>query len=198
MPLILINEPWPERWLPVPGYERIYEVSNHGRVKVLDKMVNSGLRHVPSVFRAGKIMKSRLFENGYLRVCLIKNGKGKGFACHVLVAMAFLKKYGKKNQVNHKNGIKTDNNLHNIEWVTGSENMRHAIETGLSKCIGEDNHLAKLTEQQVIAMRNDLADGMTIPQIISKYQTPPHATRNAMKNKSWKYLLKSNNNANSN
>lgn len=67
---------------------------------------------------------------------------------HRLMAVTFL---GDPNglQVNHKNGIKTDNRLSNLELVTPSENMQHALNTGLNKCLGETHHFARLTEYQV-------------------------------------------------
>lgn len=70
-------------------------------------------------------------KTGYLQVSLWKNNTGKHHHIHRLVAIHFLEKPLGKYQVNHKNGIKTDNRVDNLEWVTKSENAIHAIKTGL-------------------------------------------------------------------
>lgn len=69
--------------------------------------------------------------DGYLGVVLCKNGKTKLIAVHRLVAMHFIPNPENKPQVNHKNGVKNDNAAENLEWVTQSENMKHAVKTGL-------------------------------------------------------------------
>jgi hypothetical protein len=76
-------------------------------------------------------MKPTTNKNGYKYVVLKKDGKFKGFTIHGLVARAFLERDPLRTEINHKDGIKTNNNVSNLEWVTHSENEKHAIATGL-------------------------------------------------------------------
>ena len=76
-------------------------------------------------------MKQQIDKDGYSYVVLYKNKKRKHFKVHRLVAMAFLKNPKNKPEVNHKQGIKSDNRVTELEWNTTSENVQHAYDTGL-------------------------------------------------------------------
>lgn len=73
-----------------------------------------------------KTLNTRKGKNGYVYVDLWKNGKGYSKTVHRLVAETFIPNPDNKSEVNHKNGIKTDNNVENLEWVTRTENQRHS------------------------------------------------------------------------
>lgn len=117
-----------EEWRDVAGYEGYYQVSNHSRLRSLDRVVmwNGFPRKQP-----GKIMNNRTTRDDYITLDLCKEGKPKTFPLHRLIAIAFIPNPENKPEVNHINGIKYDNRIENLEWVTKSENRLHAYKTGL-------------------------------------------------------------------
>lgn len=119
-----------EVWKPVVGFEGYYEVSLNGVVKGIDRKVvtKAGLRAIKS-----KILNKRINNCGYAEVRLSKDGKKTTAFIHVLIAKAFIPNPHNKPQVNHLNGLKTDNCIDNLEWCTQSENMQHASRIGLLK-----------------------------------------------------------------
>lgn len=143
-----------EKWLPIKGYEGFYEISNHGRVRSVDRIVyfknNKGKREYK-----GKILKQK-YHNGYAMVNLNKNKKLEVLYVHRLVAEHFIPKIKNKNIVNHKNGIKSDNYYKNLEWCTSRENNIHANNTGLHK--NNISGLIKYTnslKKQIIAIKDN-------------------------------------------
>lgn len=77
-----------------------------------------------------KILKTNMIRKGYLQVKLCNQAE-KSLLVHRLVAEAFIPNVENKEQINHINGIKTDNRIENLEWVTGKDNIQHAMKTGL-------------------------------------------------------------------
>lgn len=120
-----------EIWKEVEGYEGLYAVSDRGRVKTLDKVVNSC--YESKQFRREQILKNQKQKTGYLTVTLSKNKKAKTALVHRLVANAFINNSENKMFVNHINGNKADNRTENLEWATRSENQKHAYKFGLQK-----------------------------------------------------------------
>lgn len=118
-----------EIWKDIKGYEGIYQVSNYGRVKVLDRKVwNAKVECV----RKGRIFKTTKGSRGYIQVALTKNGKSRIFNVHRLVAQAFIPNPLNLPQVNHIDGNKTNNNVSNLEWCTAQENIQHAHKMNLT------------------------------------------------------------------
>lgn len=99
-----------EVWKPIKGFEGRYSVSNKGRVKT-------------HRYNWNKIMKPAYDNSGYLYVHIIDKKK----KIHRLVAEAFIPNPENKSQVNHKNGVKDDNRVENLEWATPSENQLHSL-----------------------------------------------------------------------
>lgn len=139
-----------EFWKVIEDFPN-YLISNKGNVKTVKTLEN-------------RILFTK--DDGYVSCTFTLNGKSYYKYVHRLVAEAFVSNPNNKGQVNHKNGIKNDNSVENLEWVTPSENIRHAIETGLLKykkkeeeiknrkfVQGEKVHNSKATVEQVIEIR---------------------------------------------
>jgi NUMOD4 motif/HNH endonuclease len=123
-----------EIWKDIEGYEKFYEVSNLGRVRSFDRLVkteNPNIAH-PSVRTVHSQILAPSNRAGYPRLCLCKEGQKKYFYVHRLVATAFIPNPENKPQVNHINGIKANNNVENLEWLTARDNQIHAYKTGLN------------------------------------------------------------------
>jgi hypothetical protein len=116
-----------ENWKDVKGYEGLYQVSNLGRIKSLSHINYLGR------LRQKCILGNRLSDRGYHTAVLYNNGKPKSFRVHRLVANAFIDNSNNKPHVNHIDGVKSNNLVTNLEWVTISENQKHAFKTGLNK-----------------------------------------------------------------
>jgi hypothetical protein len=113
-----------EIWKPVKGYEGLYEVSNLGRVKSLERIVyrKSGKPH------SRELEKILGVTNNHYQGVTLHNGSGKSCAVHRLVAEHFIPNPDDKPHVNHINGVKHDNRAVNLEWCTPSENERHSFD----------------------------------------------------------------------
>jgi NUMOD4 motif-containing protein len=118
-----------EVWVPISGYEGLYEISNMGRVKTLRKFHKTG--HTGH-WRQEKIMSCSL-SGKYLKIDLRPIIPNRETLMHRLVAIHFIPNPDNKPQVNHKKGNKHDNRAAELEWSTISENHLHAFRTGLKK-----------------------------------------------------------------
>lgn len=119
-----------EEWRDVKGYEGIYQVSNTGEVRSLDRkcVYSNGDQHI----HKGKTLTKTINNHGYFYISLCINSKPKKKFIHRLVAEAFIPNPENKGNVNHKDGNPLNNNVNNLEWATYKENSRHAFRTGLA------------------------------------------------------------------
>jgi len=142
-----------EVWKDIEGYEKLYQVSNKGRIK--------SLHHGKE-----RIMKLTFDRGGYVHIVLYKNKEKcteedkvrSTYRVHILVARAFIPNPENKPEVNHINGNKWDCNVENLEWVTKKENQEHAVKLGLQKS-GTDSPNSKLTEDKVRDIRENCVPG---------------------------------------
>ena len=143
-----------EIWKDIVGYEGIYQVSDLGKVKSLQKKIP----HLGSYRIINEsILKGSITEYGYIVYKLGGKLNGRMYFGHRLVAKNFLGIVNEKNVVNHKNGIKTDNRLENLEWCTQLENVIHSYKMGLSNNYGEKNGNNILTTEQAIKIKYHLS-----------------------------------------
>ena len=119
-----------EEWRDIKGYEGLYQVSNKGRVRSLDRVVAAGRGGGDRNIK-GRIIVLRNHGSGYKMVNLWRENEYKITYAHILVAQAFIPNPEGKPEVNHINGYKTDNRVENLEWCTSRENSLHARNTGL-------------------------------------------------------------------
>lgn len=119
-----------EIWKDIKGYEGLYQVSNIGRVRSLDTLINN---HRGVYIKRKRVKAISDATGGYKSVCLCKNGTHKTCLVHILVAKAFIPNPFNKRTVNHKDCNKSNNCVSNLEWATDSENIKHAYMHGLKK-----------------------------------------------------------------
>jgi hypothetical protein len=166
-----------EVWKDVIGYEGLYQVSNFGNVKSLGNEFS----------RKERLLKLSFQSKGYLTVVLQKDTKRKMVLVHRLVAEHFIPNINNKPQVNHINGIKTDNRLENIEWVSHRENLDHAIENNLV-LKGDKNPTSKLKENEVITIHDFLFKGVCIEVLSKRYNIAFDIISGIRSGRYWKYL----------
>lgn len=125
-----------EEWRAVAGYEGLYEVSNLGRVRSLDRtIIRPHPRNgTPTEYHfKGRIMKPVAYPNGYLTICLKNQGVKDNRLIHRLVGKAFVPGYFDGADINHKNENISDNRAENLEWCTRSYNLQY---NGRAKRVG--------------------------------------------------------------
>jgi hypothetical protein len=128
-----------EIWWWINGYEDMYQVSNFGRVRSVDRFVYCEVSPKKLQHICGKILKQGFNHKGYPIVYLSKDGKQKTITVHRLVALAFVDNALNLPQVNHKDGVKTNNYANNLEWCTNAYNQKHAYDIGLQPSYEESN-----------------------------------------------------------
>lgn len=171
-------------WKDIAGYEGIYQISDNGIIRGVDRTANRKRGVIKGVIK--HITK---LPNGYLQVMLSKNAVKKHIGVHRLVAQNFIENKYNKGYVNHKNGIKTDNRVSNLEWVTQSENQIHAYKTGLQKPQrGSDRYCAKLNERDVIEIKNKIKNAIKSKHIAMEYNVSPITISDIKRNKTWRHV----------
>lgn len=166
------------RFVHLEGVETRYLVTIQGNV------YNSETMH--------KLVPATM-PNGYQKVLIYyKPGKRKQVSVHRLVAKAFIPNPDNLPQVNHIDGDKKNNNVDNLEWVTGSENIQHAFDTGLKHgAKGQYCSFAKTTDDNVRRICEELVKNeLTPPQIAKKYNVYRKTVLLILYRKQWTHISK--------
>lgn len=151
-----------EVWRPIPGFES-YEASSIGRIR--------GLKGIRKASRTPK---------GYLRVSLL----GKTSGVHRFVLLAFIDKSDL--HTNHKNGVKDDNRIENLEYVTQAENNRHASKTGLNVAEhGEKCQFSRLTTERAIEIKYSSLPGHEIAKKFGVHKSTVYHIR---RGRTWTHI----------
>lgn len=174
-----------EVWSPIRNYEGYYEISNKGRVKSIKRIVETknGKYSVK-----GKILSIGVDTKGYNHVILTKCGKSHARRIHQLIAQSFIPNPLHLLYVNHKNGIKTDNRVENLEWCTVRQNNLHALNNGLNFNFTETHGMSKLTNNDVIEIRKLIKYKIKLKDIAKIFNIHKNTISSIKTGRTWKRL----------
>lgn len=168
-----------EVWKTIPEFP-MHSVSNYGRV----------MRNVPA--KAGSfvgILRPQKLQSGYIVYYLKYRGHRKTLLASRLVAQAFLDPDPIRYEVNHKNGIKSDNRPDNLEWATRAENVQHSYSVlGRHVPRGEERPTAKLTHDNVIAIKKLICAGVKLSAIAATFCVSQRAIRSIKDGDNWRHV----------
>lgn len=159
----------------------LYRVTKEGEVY-------SGLRSCP------KLTPYRNKQTGYLSVSMRIDGATRRETVHRLVAAAYCEGFQPGFVVNHKNGDRTDNRVDNLEWISNSDNLRHAKDVLGSRVLhldqsGERNRQAKLTERDVLKIHALRKNGMLQRHIAQRFDVRENLISRILGGKRWGHLM---------
>jgi hypothetical protein len=167
-----------EKWKDIDGYEGKYQISNYARARNI---------------QTGNILKTVKGKTGY-KVLSVYNGKHKTFKLHRLIALAFIPNPDNKPCINHKDGDKLNNSIENLEWVTHSENNKHAFDNGLKDvskinfCNGSRCWASKITEKDVVKIKQLISKGISLGVISKKYGVTKQSIFHIKTGRNWAWV----------
>lgn len=155
----------PELWKPVTGYRGLYEVSNRGGVRSLDRVVSFVQAGVSKkTLRKGRVLVPRCISSGYYQVVLSKTGVNHAYLVHRLVAAAFISNPENLPVVMHLDDDRKNNVVQNLKWSTQKDNLTDMVNKGRG-----DQMKAKLTEEQLGEIHRLLRLGESQVRIAAKF-----------------------------
>lgn len=160
-----------EIWKDIPGWEGAYQVSNQGRVRN----------------RKGLVLKPRVQWTGYDCAVLWRSSVPSRYYVHRLVCAAFIGPRPENYDVNHIDGVRLNNRVENLEYVTRSQNQLHRRVTGTA-AIGEMNGQSKLTAENVIEIRKLRKAGVKRITLASRYRVSVYLITAITSRKIWTHI----------
>lgn len=179
-----------QEWVPIPGYEDCYAVSNDGQV-ARTSTYGSKPR------KKWKALKPTPKKRGYMAVVLCREGRTKTMLVHRLVWAAFERPIPAGLEINHKNGVTNDNRLENLEVVTKSQNARHSFDVLKRKPsykthYGSASGNAKLKEGDIPEIHRLRATGLKYREIAKRYGVTPECIGYVVRGKWWRHIAATN------
>jgi len=177
-----------EKWKKIERFNFEYEISTHGRIRSCygTTIRNNGRTYT----RVSKVLKPAV-SCGYYRGAVCVDKKMIPYKMHRLVAEAFIPNIENKPEVNHIDGVKTNNNVKNLEWVTHQENVEHCVANKLQTAFrGEDVGNSKLKEYQVLDIRKKFVPKLYSRSKLAKEYNVSEATiKDILYKRTWLHLL---------
>lgn len=168
---------------PLPDHEKEYGVSPDGKVY--------SFNYRGCVGRIKELHQSSLFDKRRKNTTMYRRTKirSKTIPIHRLVAATFIPNPNNYPEVNHKDGVKHNNNVENLEWCTTKQNNMHAVMNGLDlHCKGSDHWLAKINEMTAAKIKNLIKSGMMCTKIASELDVSKHIVYDIKYNKAWRHI----------
>lgn len=179
-----------EIWKDIIGFEGVYQISNSGRLKSLDRILTfMRLGKIDYIKRKSRILNPGLNTGGYYHVKLTFGNKKEVHRVHRLVALHFLDNPDSLNIVNHIDSDKTNNRVNNLEWCTEEHNRNHARNIFNDSVYGESCKKSKLTEEQVREIKRNGMQDKSCVEIGSLYNVSEDTIRRILNGKSWRHVI---------
>lgn len=175
----------PETWLPIAGYETLYDVSDAGRVRSLNRRIRTKNGEIRMY--EGLVLAASAGYAGYPEVKLSKHSKTKTERVHVLVAAAFIGPRPDGLDVRHLDGDPTNNAVGNLEYGTHQSNMHDMVRHGRSNA-GTRNPMAQLTADDVHEIRRRIARRDVQQGIADDFGISASAVTDIKKGRTWAHL----------
>lgn len=159
----------------IKGYEGFYSISTDGEIINCNNM---------------RVVKQHISTKGYPQVRLNRYGITKQVRVHRLLAETFIPNPNNYPVVNHIDGNKENNNIHNLEWTTISGNVGHAWGAGLNECRGSHNGRALLNDEKVIEILKLKKQGKMNKEIAVEFGVSPNAISSIVNGKTWTHITR--------
>jgi hypothetical protein len=175
-------------WTNIKNWEGMYQVSREGEIKSVERMVERSDGRKQPIKES--VIKGDFNNCGYRRVRLMRPGYIRRVFVHRIVAETFIPNPENLPCINHKNGLKWDNRVENLEWSDYPANVKHSYDTGLHvHAVGSDWWVSKLTEADVLEIRyRATTEDITQQKLGDEYGVSRKAIAKVIERKTWRHI----------